>query len=567
MRSLRWTVAGGLLACGLPVACAEPCVDDGLGQANCPSQGDGTDTEGATASNTNTMTATVTATMTATEAMTGSQTGDGTETDTSTDTAGGSLWCVDADGDGYGDPTMCQQSDEPIPGSVDNDDDCDDGNEHTFPGAAPNDDPRACMKDEDGDDWGDDDPPPGVVPGTDCDDGDATIAPGAAYNEVPPNLCMQDADGDGWGDNDPPPGVDPGTDCADDNPFAFPGAAPNDDPVACMQDVDGDDWGDDSPPPGIEPGTDCDDENAAAYPGAAYLETPPGLCTVDTDGDGWGDANPGGGGGGGGPVGGSDCYPTNPDLNPDTVQLTAFMPFNGGAMTPRTIASVNPNTAQLTPFITLQTAMGTNPNVNLVTATMDETGAILANDLTTDQLFSVEYQATCAMGTGVVTGLGPYDIPGVDDLVCGLEFDGDGNLYGIDNSDRFVTFDPATGAVVADVPITFNGAPLNISSCGMAYDCGQDRMLVANGINWRIYEIDTATGAATMLRDLDPFFGPAWNPVGLAWNPVSRIAYLSTGGNLYTVDVDNPAAPPVNEGAYGAGQQVSNLQYLPVCGP
>ena len=48
----------------------------------------------------------------------------------------------------------------------------------TFPGAAPNDDPLACMTDRDGDDWGRINVPAGVTPGTDCDDNNPGVPPG-----------------------------------------------------------------------------------------------------------------------------------------------------------------------------------------------------------------------------------------------------------------------------------------------------------------------------------------------------------------------------------------------------
>src|SRR5690606_1988751 len=54
--------------------------------------------------------------------------------------------------------------------------DCDDTNPFTFPGAAELDDPLACMQDADEDGWGDDfpdeEPPPGVIRGRDCNDSD-----------------------------------------------------------------------------------------------------------------------------------------------------------------------------------------------------------------------------------------------------------------------------------------------------------------------------------------------------------------------------------------------------------
>lgn len=90
-----------------------------------------------------------------------------------TDSGGDGPWCVDKDADGFGDPTMC--SPDMKPGTVPNGDDCDDSDPDTFPGAAPNDSPDACMTDADGDDWGDDSPGPGIDPGTDCADDDLGV--------------------------------------------------------------------------------------------------------------------------------------------------------------------------------------------------------------------------------------------------------------------------------------------------------------------------------------------------------------------------------------------------------
>jgi len=217
-------------------------------------------------------------------------------------TMGGGLHCMDADGDGFGDPEMCQ--DAPFPGSVPNDGDCDDGDGFTFPGAAENESDTACMKDGDEDGWGDDMPGPGVEPGTDCDDGNGFAFPGAAENESD-TACMEDADGDGWGDNMPGPGVDPGTDCNDDAASIFPGAAENESDTACMDDADGDGWGSSTPGPGAEPGTDCDDNSAGTFPGAAPNDSPES-CMKDEDDDDYGD-DFGGGEPPPGVVPGTDC--------------------------------------------------------------------------------------------------------------------------------------------------------------------------------------------------------------------------------------------------------------------
>ncbi len=64
-------------------------------------------------------------------------------------------------------------------GEADDSTDCDDSSATTFVGAAPDDDPGACMKDDDGDEYGDATPPGGVTAGNDCDDTDPRIHPGA----------------------------------------------------------------------------------------------------------------------------------------------------------------------------------------------------------------------------------------------------------------------------------------------------------------------------------------------------------------------------------------------------
>ncbi len=510
----------GLLMCAFPglmtstflTACADPCIDDGLTQVSCPEGGgsDGSESmggTGATDSSANSAGATDSA------SASGSASHDGADdASTGADGDGEALWCVDNDGDGFGDPDDCQPSDEPVAGSVDNSDDCDDSDESTFPGAAPHDSPDACMRDADGDDWGDDSPPAGVEPGTDCLDSNEYAFPGAAESEVPADLCAEDEDEDGWGDDEPPPGVEAGNDCADDNPFA--------------------------------------------YPGVAEHETPPDLCALDADGDGWGDVDPDWDG----PVPGNDCYDSNPDLNPSAFELTTLLPVEGDGITQVTVARVETTTASLTNAATLDIP-GSGPNVNISTATINEAGEIVVNDLASVRLYDIEYGGTCMATDGDAVPLGPtYGVPG--DILCGVEFSSSGALFGIDHDDNLLTFAPHNGQIIASMPIQTMGIPLNINGCGMAYDCAQDRLLVANGVNKTIYSVDPATGVATNLRDLTGFIAEPWNPVGLEYDLLTHHAYISTGSALYEVAVDSDE-PPVFINAFS--QEVSNLQYLPLC--
>jgi hypothetical protein len=190
--------ASGLLMVG---GCGGNCLDDGWAWqqgAACENESaSGTESASASAtdsgnsapteaSNSNSASASESASNSNSNSATATDTATATETATATDTGGG-MWCADTDGDGFGDPAECMDS--MFPGSVPNDDDCDDTNPNTFPGSAEKDSETACQKDEDGDGYGDMNPPGGVDPGTDCNDADAEVqvdcacAPNAAKCE------------------------------------------------------------------------------------------------------------------------------------------------------------------------------------------------------------------------------------------------------------------------------------------------------------------------------------------------------------------------------------------------
>jgi len=187
-----------------------------------------------------------------------------------------SLWYVDSDGDGYGDPnTLPTSSCTPVAGRVQDNTDCDDTSAGTNPAAladlcdlADNDCDGTIDEDQpsqtryldtDGDGYGVTGAgiqtcnltgPPWVVSDGDCDDGNATIWPGA------PELCN---------------GIDDDCDIQVDEGFLV---------VAATPDTDGDSFGDANATPtnfcALAAGfsttmTDCDDTNAGIFPGALDL--------------------------------------------------------------------------------------------------------------------------------------------------------------------------------------------------------------------------------------------------------------------------------------------------------
>ncbi|MFH1464392.1 MAG: MopE-related protein, partial [Pseudomonadota bacterium] len=210
----------------------------------------------------------------------------------------------------------------------------------------PLDSATACMRDHDGDGWGDAIPGAGrIVPGSDCDDGDDAIQPGAVEvcDEIDQDCdgvaddgltwtWYEDVDGDGHGDPDrekqacePHPGVAPtGDDCDDADAAIHPGAAEVCDEVDqdCdgeidegvkawgWLDADGDGYGDPATAtafctvvaPWITLGGDCDDADPGIHPGATeWCDEVDSDCDDDLDDhvsvdwyrdadvDGWGD--------------------------------------------------------------------------------------------------------------------------------------------------------------------------------------------------------------------------------------------------------------------------------------
>ncbi len=186
-------------------------------------------------------------------------------------------------------------------------DDCHDGNDNAYPGAAYNESSSSCREDADGDGYGDDTPPTNVTAGGDCDDSDTSIYDGATEvvadgidqdcDEV--DTCYTDDDKDTYGDTNTKDGIDlncnrpfyklanDSDDCDDTDDTVYPGASElcdgqlNDCGGSMLSDeVDGDtdfyvgctlDGGGWDGSGTVVGGDDCDDNEGTIYPGAPEL--------------------------------------------------------------------------------------------------------------------------------------------------------------------------------------------------------------------------------------------------------------------------------------------------------
>jgi len=222
------------------------------------------------------------------------------------------VFFADRDDDDYGKPgdsachcTVFEEYNET------NSDDCDDGSSQTYPGAAYE-ESSECMKDSDGDGFGDDTVSSPVVPGEDCDDARSGVNPDVNedcdttydddcdgdtndQNADDCDIFFADRDGDTYGvpgdskcycDERGVYSQENDDDCDDDSHLTHPGAAEHESGTSCRKDEDEDGYGDSSPSSsGVTGGTDCDDSNASRHPtapercGTAYDDD----CDEDTN--------------------------------------------------------------------------------------------------------------------------------------------------------------------------------------------------------------------------------------------------------------------------------------------
>ena len=151
--------------------------------------------------------------------------------------------------------------------------------------------------------------------------------------------------------------------------------------------------------------------------------------------------------------------------------------------------------------------------------------------------------------TGEVTDIGSTQ----SGNTCGIAFGPGGKLYGLDSTNnRLVEYNTQTGVGTAIGPL---GA--GIASCGLAYDCANDRLIGANSTTDEIFTIDPQTGNAyDFVSTAVPF-----QSVGLEFNPTTGMLWAATGNELYEVD---PVSGSTNFVGSLSGQ-VDDLALHPSC--
>ena len=203
---------------------------------------------------------------------------------------------------------------------------------------------------------------------------------------------------------------------------------------------------------------------------------------IDADGDGFG--APGDCVFSGAPIKGRvtnsfDCYDSNPELNPDTLELTAFLPYDRNLPTDSELslsAVIFDDDGTLVPedfpplrSLEILTHIESGPVFQ--SATLGKDGEIYAWNHTNYRLTRINDEHGCIRGD-LQQSLLPFDpLPDYTDInkiVCGIEFFGGSSskddqqlLYGINNDDSLLIFDPETGETSDPIQLSSPNAQSN----------------------------------------------------------------------------------------------------------
>jgi DNA-binding beta-propeller fold protein YncE len=202
---------------------------------------------------------------------------------------------------------------------------------------------------------------------------------------------------------------------------------------------------------------------------------------------------------------------------------------------------------------------------DVISATLRNDATVFGNNTANDRIYEIDYQLVC-LGQVTLGTVTPAMFSHNVDSLCGISFGANAQMYGIDPAtDTLVAIDEQTGVAGATLPLTLAGEPLDVASCGMAWDCVNERLILANGLDGNIYAVETASGDATLLADTDLVS----DPTGIEHDPATGNAWVASDDTLSEVLLDG--SNTVNTiGVFDDGlgtQVVSNLAWLPECDP
>ena len=173
---------------------------------------------------------------------------------------------------------------------------------------------------------------------------------------------------------------------------------------------------------------------------------------------------------------------------------------------------------------------------------LDANFVVVHSSANPTQLLSVDACTGAASQIGLTAGNFP-----------GIAFGPQQELYGVDvSNDVFVRIDASDASSVQVFDFGFD-----IINSGLAYDCSEELIYVADQAGQQIFAVDTATGQMQSFRPTNVPF----SSVGLEFDNITRTLYASTGTELWRID------PATGDGTFlstlEVADNVNDLVQLP----
>jgi DNA-binding beta-propeller fold protein YncE len=121
------------------------------------------------------------------------------------------------------------------------------------------------------------------------------------------------------------------------------------------------------------------------------------------------------------------------------------------------------------------------------------------------------------------------------------------------DSNELLVYDLTTGAATA-----IGSLGIQLGYCGLTYDCTTDRLIAASSTEKALYEINSKTGEAELLKELDLTF----TGMGIDYDPQGQQVRISNGTSLYALDMATHALEKKGDFSFAG---VNDLALMQTC--
>ena len=170
--------------------------------------------------------------------------------------------------------------------------------------------------------------------------------------------------------------------------------------------------------------------------------------------------------------------------------------------------------------------------------------------------------------------------------ICGLAFNDEGELYGIDNrkqtnkkNSRMIQFNLDDGSLESSSSLKEDGSDFRLKDCGMTYNSDEEQFIGVN-LNTKsdkaeLFSVTTEGEIDIVLEDLDDYIDVSdWDNIGIEYDSGEGVYYISTGIDGDSTDKPFFRLEQLDDGTWTAfevlampdnadGNELDNLTVVP----